>query len=250
MDEITRTLIPDGGFGGGSALALGAGAIGGLLLGTIWGGNGLYGNRCGGGCAADASYNSGMLNGIQQQLTDLNSAQTTAAVNTANRDALLQNCSQTQYLGTAINGVETAIGANTLAQCQNTANLNQGMNNGFDRLNTAILQQGYQNQLTAVQQNGDNRLQAQQIANTQQQCCCQVIKTITDEACQNRELQRQIQYENTRDELSQTRAALAACTAQNQVAQQLNTLAGQFAQSQAAQTQAIINALKPAATTA
>lgn len=27
MDEITRTLIPDSGFGGGNALALGAGAI-------------------------------------------------------------------------------------------------------------------------------------------------------------------------------------------------------------------------------
>ena len=28
MDEITRTLIPEGGFGGGNALSLGAGAIG------------------------------------------------------------------------------------------------------------------------------------------------------------------------------------------------------------------------------
>ena len=250
MDEITKTIIPDGGFGGGNALALGAGAIGGLLLGTIWGGNGLYGNRCNGAVAGDVGYNSGMLNGIQQQLTDLNASQTTQAVNNANRDALLQNCSQTQYLGTAINGVETAIGANTLAQCQNTANLNQGMNNGFDRLNTAILTQGYQNQLTAVEQNSSNRLQAQELASNQQQCCCQVIKTITDEACQNRELQRQIQYENKVDELAQARAMIASLTAQNQITQQLNTLAGQFAQSQATQTQAIINALKPAATTA
>lgn len=77
MDEITKTIIPDGGFGGGNALALGAGAIGGLLLGTIWGGNGLYGNR--GAVAGDVGYNSGMLTGIQQQLTDLNTAQTTAA---------------------------------------------------------------------------------------------------------------------------------------------------------------------------
>ena len=66
MDEITKTIIPDGGFGGGNALALGAGAIGGLLLGTIWGGNGLYGNR-GGAVAGDVGYNSGMLTGIQQQ---------------------------------------------------------------------------------------------------------------------------------------------------------------------------------------
>ena len=35
MDEIMRTVIPEGsGFGGGSALALGAGAIGGLVLGS------------------------------------------------------------------------------------------------------------------------------------------------------------------------------------------------------------------------
>lgn len=247
MDEITKTIIPDGGFGGGNALALGAGAIGGLLLGTIWGGNGLYGNR--GGAVADASYNSGMLNGIQQQLTDLNTAQTTQAVNNANRDLLLQNCNQTQFIGQAINGVENAVQGNTLAQCQNSANLNQGMNNGFNSVNTAILNQGYQNQLAVVEQNGMNRLQAQELASNQQRCCCEVVKTVTDEACRNRELQRQIQYENKIDELAQARAMIASLTAQNQITQQLNTLAGQFAQSQAAQTQAIINALKPAATT-
>ena len=44
MDEITRTLIPEGGFGGGNALSLGAGAIGGLVLGSLWG-NGGYADR-------------------------------------------------------------------------------------------------------------------------------------------------------------------------------------------------------------
>ena len=248
MDEITKTIIPDGGFGGGNALALGAGAIGGLLLGTIWGGNGLYGNR-GGAVAGDVGYNSGMLNGIQQQLTDLNNSQTTQAVNNANRDLLLQNCNQTQFIGQAINGVENAVQGNTLAQCQNSANLNQGMNNGFNSVNTAILNQGYQNQLAIVEQNGENRLQAQELANNQQRCCCEVVKTVTDEACKNRELQRQIQYENKIDELAQARAMIASLTAQNQVNQQLNVLANQFAQSQVNQTQAIINALKPATTT-
>ena len=123
------------------------------------------------------------------------------------------------------------------------------MNNGFNSVNTAILNQGYQNQLAIVEQNGMNRLQAQELSNNQQRCCCEVVKTVTDEACKNRELQRQIQYENKVDELSQARAMIASLTAQNQITQQLNTLAGQFAQSQAAQTQAIINALKPAATT-
>ena len=240
MDEISRTFVDGNGFGG---LGIGAGLIGGLVLGSLWNGNGFgggWGNR---GAAADVGYNSGMLNGIQQQLTDLNNNQTTQAVNNANRDLLLQNCNQTQFLGQAINGVENAVQGNTLAQCQNSANLNQGMNSGFDKLNTAILTQGYQNQLAVVQQNGENRLQAQQLANQQQQCCCQVIKTITDEACQNRELQREIQYQNTRDELAQTRAQLAASTAQQNLTAQLTVLAGQFAQSQQAQTTAIINAI-------
>ena len=246
MDEISRTFVDNNGFGGAG---LGAGFIGGLVLGSIWNGGGFggWGNR--GAVSGDVGYNSGMLNGIQQQLTDLNNSQTTQAVNNANRDLLLQNCNQTQFLSTAINGVENAIGANTLAQCQNSANLNQGMNNGFNSVNTAILNQGYQNQLAVVQQNGENRLQAQQLANQQQQCCCQTIKAITDEACQNRELQRQIQYENKIDELAQARAMIASLTAQNQVNQQLNVLANQFAQSQANQTQAIIDALKPATTT-
>lgn len=248
MDEISRTFVDGNGFGGMGGAGLGAGFIGGLVLGSIWNGGGFGGgwNNRGG---ADVGYNSGMLTGIQQQLTDLNNNQTTQAVNNANRDLLLQNCNQTQFLGQAINGVENAVQGNTLAQCQNSANLNQGMNNGFNSVNTAILNQGYQNQLAVVQQNGENRLQAQQLANQQQQCCCQVIKTITDEACQNRELQREIQYQNTRDELAQTRAQLAASTAQQNLTAQLTVLAGQFAQSQQAQTAAIINALKPAATT-
>ena len=245
MDEISRTFIDGNGFGGMNGAGLGAGFIGGLVLGSIWNGGGFggWGNR--GAVAGDVGYNSGMLNGIQQQLTDLNNGQTTQAVNNANRDLLLQNCNQTQFIGQAINGVENAVQGNTLAQCQNTANLNQGMNNGFNSVNTAILNQGYQNQLAVVEQNGMNRLQAQELSNNQQRCCCEVVKTVTDEACRNRELQRQIQYENKIDELAQARAMIASLTAQNQVNQQLNVLANQFAQSQASQTQAIINALKP-----
>ena len=237
MDEISRTFVDGNGFGGMGGAGLGAGFIGGLVLGSIWNGGGFGGgwNNRGG---ADVGYNSGMLTGIQQQLTDLNNSQTTQAVNNANRDLLLQNCNQTQFLGQAINGVENAVQGNTLAQCQNSANLNQGMNNGFNSVNTAILNQGYQNQLAVVEQNGMNRLQAQELSNNQQRCCCEVVKTVTDEACRNRE--------NKIDELAQARAMIASLTAQNQITQQLNTLAGQFAQSQASQTQAIINALKPA----
>ena len=152
MDEIMRTVIPEGsGFGGGSALALGAGAIGGLVLGSLWGGNGFgnWGNR--GAVAGDVGYNSGMLNGIQQQLTDMNTGNLAQSIASADRDFLIQTSTQNQYLGGAINGVENAVQGNTLAQCQNSANLNQGMNNGFNSVNKSILEQGYQNQLAVVQ---------------------------------------------------------------------------------------------------
>ena len=250
MDEIMRTVIPEGsGFGGGSALALGAGAIGGLVLGSLWGGNGFgnWGNR-GGAVAGDVGYNSGMLTGIQQQLTDMNTSNLAQSVASADRDFLIQTSTQNQYLGGAINGVENAVQNNTLNQTQNSGATNLNICQGFNSVNKSILEQGYQNQLAVVQQNGENRLQAQQLANQQQQCCCQVLKAISDEGCANRELQREIQYQNTRDELAQTRAQLAASTAQQNLTAQLTVLAGQFAQSQQAQTQAIINALKPATT--
>ena len=99
---------------------------------------------------------------------------------------------------------------------------------GFGAINQNITEQG-----------GESRLQAQQLAAQQQQCCCQVLRAIEQEGCANRELQREIQTQAIRD-------TLAAAQAENQAlkAQLFNT------QAMAAQTAAIINALKPATTTA
>ena len=133
MDEIMRTVIPEGsGFGGGSALALGAGAIGGLVLGSLWGGNGFgnWGNR-GGAVAGDVGYNSGILNGIQQQLTDMNTSNLAQSVASADRDFLIQTSTQNQYLGGAINGVENAVQNNTLNQTQNSGATNLNICQGF-----------------------------------------------------------------------------------------------------------------------
>ena len=81
MDEITRTLIPENGFGGGNALSLGAGAIGGLVLGSLWGNGGPWGNRNNNG--NDVAYNSGMLTGIQTQLSDMNIGNLSSAISSA-----------------------------------------------------------------------------------------------------------------------------------------------------------------------
>lgn len=247
MDEITRTIIPEGsGFGGGNALSLGAGAIGGLVLGSLWGGNGPWGNRNNSG---DACYNSGMLNGIQQQLSDMNTSNLSDAVASADRDFLMQTSNQNQFLGNLVNNTtdaivgavtgaardtQTGIFQNTLTQCQ-----------GFGALNANIAQQGFANQLAIVEQNGANRLQAQELASQQKDCCCQVLRAIEQEGCANRELQREIQTQALRDKLAETQSALAASLASQNLSNQLSILAGQFATSQANQTQAIINALKP-----
>ena len=77
----------------------------------------------------------------------------------------------------------------------------------------------------------ESRLQAQQLAAQQQACCCEVKTAIEREGCANRELQREIQYQNTRDALAASQAENAALKARIDNSQQ---------------TQAIINALKPA----
>ena len=42
MDEISRTFVDGNGFGGMGGAGLGAGFIGGLVLGSIWNGGGFW----------------------------------------------------------------------------------------------------------------------------------------------------------------------------------------------------------------
>ena len=229
MDEITRTLIPEGGFGGGNALSLGAGAIGGLVLGSLWGNGGPWGNRNNGN--NDAAYNSGMLTGIQTQLSDMSIGNLSSAISSADRDFLAQTSSQNQFLGNLINN--TGDSATNLAMCQ-----------GFGGLNANIAQQGFNNQLAIVEQNGANRLQAQELAAQQQQCCCQVLRAIEQEGCANRELQREIQTQALRDKLCDTQNALSASVAEKNLTEKIAVLSAQLAASQSNQTAAIIAAIQ------
>lgn len=233
MDEITHTIMPQGQGGGGTALGAGVGGLLGSWLGN--GGFGGFGYR---GTAAGVGYDTGAINAIQNQLGNV---QTQIA--NADRDLLMQTSGQNQFVGNLINSTGDAIvgavnaGArdtqagifqNTLTQTQNQGATNLAMCQGFGAINQNITAQG-----------GESRLQAQELAAQQQQCCCQVLRAIEQEGCANRELQREIQTQAIRD-------TLAAAQAENQAlkAQLFNT------QAMAAQTAAIINALKPTTATA
>lgn len=228
MDEVTHTILPQGGAWGGTALGAGVGGLLGSWLGN--GGFGGFGYR---GAGAGVGYDTGAINGIQASVNGIQQQ-----IANADRDLLIQTSGQNQFVGNLINQTGDAIvgavtaGAqatqagifqNTLVQTQNQAATNLAMSNGFGGLNLNIAEQGAQ-----------SRLQAQELASQQKDCCCQVLRAIEREGCANRELQREIQTQALRDVLTNTQAENAALKAQ---LFQTNAMA--------AQTAAIINALKP-----
>lgn len=265
MEEVQRTYI-DSNSNPWSGSAWGAG-VGGLI--GSWIGNGGFGWGYNRGNNSTIGYDTGAINAIQEQLGNVQTQ-----INNADRDFLMQTSNQNQFVGNLINqtgdaivgavtaGNQVTVGAinglgrdvqagifqNTLTQTQNAGTTNLAMCQGFGGINSSIdkgigllnaniAQQGFNNQLAIVEQNGANRLQAQQLASQQQQCCCQVLRAISDEGCANRELQREIQYQNTRDKLAEKSAEVEA-------------LKGQLfsTNAMAAQTAAIISALKPTTT--
>lgn len=243
MDEVTHTLLeqPNGGFGG-----LGSGFIGGIIGGMLFG-NGGYG--FGGANRGAIGYDTGAINAIQGQLNNVS-----GQIANADRDLLMQTANSNQFVGNLVNNTGDAIvssinsnardiqagifqntltqtqnqGATNLAMCQGFGGVNSSIDKGVGLLNSSILEQSY-----------ENRLQSQQLASQQQACCCEVKQAVEREGCLNRELQREIQYENTRDELAQSR---------NRETVLANQLFTQNVVGNAITT--IINALKPATTTA
>lgn len=243
MDEVTHTILeqPNGGFGG-----LGSGFVGGIIGGMLFG-NGGYG--FGGGANRGAiGYDTGAINGMANQLNTISSQ-----ISNADRDLLMQTASSNQFVGNLVNATGDAIvgsinsnardiqagifqntltqtqnqGATNLAMCQGFGGVNSSIDKGVGVLNSSILEQSY-----------EARLQAQQLASQQQACCCEVKQAIEREGCANRELQREIQYQNKVDELAQSRAREAVLA--NQLFTQ-NVVGNAVTN--------IINALKPATTT-
>lgn len=230
MDEISHTILPNNGGWGGSALGAGFGGLIGSWLGN--GGFGGFGGRAGVG------YDTGAINAIQGQLNNVS-----GQISNADRDLLMQTANSNQFVGNLINSTGDAIvgainsgamnnlqsqSANALAMCQGFGGINSSIDRGFGALNLNIADQGAQ-----------SRLQAQELAAQQQSCCCQVLRAIETEGCQNRELQREIQTQALRDVLANSQAENAALKAQLFQTNAMNQ-----------QTAAIIAALKPATTTA
>ena len=233
MDEVTHTILPNSGSGWGGT-ALGAG-IGGLI--GSWLGNG-FGGFGGAGARAGIGYDTGAINGIANQLNNVS-----GQIANADRDLLMQTSNQNQFVGNLINStgdaIVGAVTAGTLAQTQNQGATNLALCQGFGGINSAIDRGFGSLNLNVAEQGAQSRLQAQELASQQQACCCQVIRAIETEGCANRELQREIQTQALRDVLANSQAENAALKAQ---LFQTNAMAQQ--------TAAIINALKPATTTA
>ena len=243
MDEITHTIMP-GNNGGWGGTALGAG-VGGLI--GSWLGNGGFGGL-GAGRGAGIGYDTGAINGMANQLGNI---QTQIA--NADRDLLMQTANSNQFVGNLVNNTGDAIVTavndaardnqagifqNTLTQTQNQGATNLAMAQGFGGIATGLAGVN----LTISQQAAESRLQAQQLAAQQQACCCEVKQAIEREGCANRELQREIQFQATRDALAASQAENAALKARIDNSQQTQALMAAMG----AQTQAIINALKPA----
>lgn len=243
MDEITHTIMP-GNNGGWGGTALGAG-VGGLI--GSWLGNGGFGGFGARG-AAGVGYDTGAINGMTNQLGNIQ-----GQIANADRDLLMQTSNQNQFLGNLLNNTGDAIVAavtgaardnqagifqNTLTQTQNQGATNLAMAQGFGGIATGLA--GIN--LTITQQGAESRLQAQQLAAQQQACCCEVKTAVEREGCANRELQREIQFQATRDALAASQAENAALKARIDNNQQTQALMAAMG----AQTQAIINALKPA----
>ena len=244
MDEITHTILPNNGGLSGTALGAGFGGLIGSWLGNGFGGFGGGWNRGG----AAVGYDTGAINAMQGQLNSIS-----GQINAADRDFLMQTANQNQFVGNLVNSTGDAIvGAinssamstqqgiynNTLNQVQSQGATNLAMCQGFGGINSSIDKGVGLLNMNITAQASESRLQAQQLASQQQQCCCQVLQKIEQEGCANRELQREIQTQGYRDQLAAKSAEVESL--KNQIIN-INAMA--------AQTATIINALKPASTT-
>ena len=251
MAEMSLPTIVEGNNGFGGA-GMGAGFIGGLVLGSIWNGNGFggWGNRGAGQVGADVALQNGIQNlsnqAQQNAISQLQSANqlgmqiagaganVTGAVNQGTITNLQgfagvgqQICCSAGRLSQEIDqaGDQTvaAINAANIQAMQNT----QTLGNQLCGINNNITSQGY-----------ESRLQAQALAAQLQQQHAALSAQIAQENCQDRELMREIQAQAVRDKLNESQNENAELKAQLNLTQQLQN-----------QTLYLINQLKPATTT-
>ena len=210
MESVAMPVMENG-FGGAG---LGAGFIGGLVLGSIWNGGGFGGwggNR--GAAVADATL-ANAVEHVSDQVTQ------------GTISSLQQAQNSNMFMGNLINStgdaITGAINQGTISGLQSNANLAEKL----CCINNNITSQGY-----------ENRLQAQSLASQLQNQHADLSRQIFQEGCANRELQREIQSQAIRDKLAEAQAKNASLEAQINLQGQLQ-----------AQTLYLINQLKPVTT--
>lgn len=237
MADTTMLPIMDGtGFNGAG---LGAGFIGGLVVGGLlnggFGGWGGWGNRgmAPGQVGADVS----LANSLEHVSDQINQG-TLSQLQSANALGLqIANASAGVTAGINANTVSALQSQNAMQQqlccCCNT--LTREIDNTGDQTIAAI--NAANNNITA--QGYENRLQSQALAAQLANQHADLSRQIFEENCKDRELQREIQAQAVRDQLTQAQAQNAALTAQINLTNQLT-----------AQTAYLVSQLKPAETTA
>ena len=183
MADVPMIVEGNGGFGGAGA-GMGAGFIGGLVLGSLWNGGGFggWGNRGAGQVGADVALAGSIQNVANQvQAGTISQLQSAAGVtgavnqqtiaNLQGQNAIQQQmCCATGRLSQEIDNT----GDQTVAAINAT---NLQMTNGMANLGQAITSQGY-----------ENRLQAQALAAQLQSQHAALSAQIASENCADREL--------------------------------------------------------------
>lgn len=240
MSDMTLpTIVESGGGGGFGGANMGAGFIGGLVLGSLWNGNGFGfgGNR--GQVGADVALansvehvsdqvNQGTISGLQSTNTLQNSINQNTIASLQSAAMMSDKVSGAtfglaQQIDSTGDNTVSAIN-NATIQAMQTA---QGTNDRLCAINNNITTQGF-----------EARLQNQALASQLAEQHAALSRQIYEENCKDRELAREIQTQAIRDQLTQAQSQNAALNAQINLTNQLT-----------AQTAYLVNQLKPTTTT-
>lgn len=194
------------GMGWGGAGSAFAGALVGSWFGNGWGG-GWGNNRNGGGCCCPSQVVEPLQNSINglglQVLQGQNAANMamcqgfSGVVAEGNANAASLNNSLTQGFA----GLNTAI-------TSGDAGIQQTLCQGFSGINTAIVAGSKDNALATCQSTNA-------ITSAIGDCCCTTQRLIQQESCATRELIKDVQYQQTRDQLCMARDEISTLKSQN-----------------------------------
>ena len=215
MTDVQHTVLDSNSGWGGTALGAGFGG----LIGS-WFGQGMNGNGWGGG--NNNTYLANQLSAIQSQ----------AVTNGVANQQAVSNASQ--YVTEAVNsnGRDTAQAINngTIANVQGQGDTKLTIAGLGANLTQAIMGLGanLSQAIAGVNQNISNqgyesRLQAQQLTGILTAQHAELLKTISDENCRDRELMRQIQTENIAGALADAKSQVNILKQTQDIVSQLKT---------------------------